>query len=76
MSGESPKDLEADVISVSEPLQNLVGALPNEIKPRSFAGFGAEPVGTNQNEMHGWNYDWSDRGSDPPPWSDWSNKTE
>ena len=54
---------------------DLIGSLPTHVKPCPFAGFDVSAPTEKTETLLGWSYDWSDKGSDPPPWSDWPDKT-
>lgn len=69
--------LEERAEKVGSEANQLVGSLPDSIKPGENPGFGvSQIVDDTEVELSGWNYDWSDKGDDPPPWSDWPDKEE
>lgn len=64
-------------IAGAEPgFNKLISSLPQNVKPASFVGFDVSEPPDRSVPLLGWSYDWSDKGDDPPPWSDWSDKEE
>lgn len=57
-------------------LKTLLDSLPNHVQPSRRLSFGGEQITTDPYRMNGWEYDWHDKGPEPPPWSDWSDKDE
>lgn len=57
-------------------LNRMVNALPSHVRPGRYSRLGAFNRKDGSPLFGGWNYDWSDRGSKPPPWSDWSDVTK
>jgi len=57
-------------------LNRIVNALPSHIRPSRYPKFDTCNHEDGSPLFGGWNYDWSDRGSNPPPWSDWSDVTK
>lgn len=76
LSYEPPADLlRRRVKDAASTLRSFLGSLPVTIRPQQYAsfriGFGNKP-----SLLAGWSYDWSNTGSNPPPWSDWSDVTK
>ncbi|MEK7087415.1 MAG: hypothetical protein AAB958_01800 [Patescibacteria group bacterium] len=65
------------ILKAAPQITEAVNSLPEKTKPCLFVGFGSgRPAKRNSAVLLGWSYDWSDKGDDPPPWSDWGDKTE
>jgi hypothetical protein len=64
------------IAKVRSGFAKLMQSLSVNVKPCSFVGFGSPMPIKNNTVLLGWSYDWSDKGDDPPPWSDWGDKTE
>ncbi|MCL5410385.1 MAG: hypothetical protein M1324_00835 [Patescibacteria group bacterium] len=69
------KTLKERISQAGSSFNQLTNSLPTDVKPCAFSGFG-DPRPEKEVVLRGWDYDWSDKGSDPPPWSDWPDKTE
>lgn len=59
----------------SDSIHTFISNLPRKISPRYFPGYGDKLLGKDEKLMNSWNYDWPNKGDDPPPWSDWPDKT-
>lgn len=57
-------------------LERLLASLPADVHPAPRRSFGGEQISSDPLRMDGWQYDWSDKGADPPPWSDWPNRDD
>jgi len=64
------------IAEAEQGFNRLMDFLPSDIKPCPFVGFDISEPTENTSPLLGWSYDWSDKGDNPPPWSDWSDKEE
>ncbi len=70
-------ELKNRITRVSPQIVEMTNSLPEKTKPCLFVGFGSgRPTKKDSAVLLGWSYDWSDKGDNPPPWSDWGDKTE
>ena len=74
---KTSSELKERIVKVASLAIETISSLPDKIKPCLFTGFGSgRPTKRNSAVLLGWSYDWSDKGDNPPPWSDWGDKTE
>lgn len=64
------------IVKIASKFTELMDSLSLNIRPCVFVGFGESKPTKNAAALLGWSYDWSDKGEDPPPWSDWGDKTD
>lgn len=64
--------LKEKITSSNSELKKLLGSLPDNVRPNRSIGSTVVQLGEDRKPipMVGWDYDWDDSGSNPPPWSD------